>query len=345
MKFRIRLAVSLMLGLLTGLMAGQILAQSLPRLLENIKVSEVNGQETVRFNFSESYEGVPLEDHGPGRMSLSFSGTGSATPVRSFRVRESKEFEDIRVVQNKYSTTVSFTLKQPNTSLKGRLKFERDKKVLRMSILPAPVAAKPLAAKPAPEEDLLSQMSKTITGAPAATGQETPFTAPAAAESPTQRLGQYEGVGWLGTITMLGISLAAIVAGLYLVLYLYRRVFGARLPGSVAGYPIKMLTSFHIGPKQRVVVLDINGEVVACGVTASQISLITRLGGAGQAQRRPTGGRSGKPAGEPRAAAGAASSAGAAARPAAQSRSTKPDPVQQFADALKDKVGSMKRIK
>jgi flagellar protein FliO/FliZ len=345
MKFRFRPAGSLVLGLLIGLMAGPILAQSLPRLLENIKVSEVNGQETVRFNFSESYEGVPLEDHGPGRMSLSFSGTGSATPVRSFRVPESKVFEDIRVVQNKYSTTVSFTLKQSNASLKGRLGFERDKNILRMSVLPAAVPAVPVAAKIAPEENLLSQMSKTITGAPAPSGQQMPGKPLAAAETPQQRLGQYEGVGWLGTITMLGISLAAIVAGLYVVLYLYRRVFGARLPGSVAGYPIKMLSSFHIGPKQRVVVLEINGEVVACGVTASQISLITRLGGAGQAQRRPTGGRPSKPAGETRPAASAASSAGAAARPAAQSRSTKPDPVQQFAEALKDKVGTMKRIK
>jgi len=160
-------------------------------------------------------------------------------------------------------------------------------------------------------------------------------------EADAQPLGLYEGVGWLGTMTILGVSLAAIVVGLYLVLYLYRRIFGARLAGAADTYPIKMLSSFHIGPKQRVIVLNINGEIVACGVTASQISLITRLGTSGQTQRKASGGRPNRPT----PVGGSRDAAGASASPAVQSKSARPDPVQQFAEALKDKVGSMKRIK
>jgi hypothetical protein len=42
---------------------------------------------------------------------------------------------------------------------------------------------------------------------------------------------------------------------------------------------------------------------------------------------------------------GGSQAAGAPARQATQSKPAKADPVQQFAEALKDKVGSMKRIK
>lgn len=346
MKFPFRPPRIAVLGMLLGLMAGQLSAQSLPRLLENIKVSEVDGQEIVRFSFSEPYDGVPLEEHGRGTMSLGFSGTGSSTPVRNFRVRDSKIFQDIRVMQNKYSTTVSFNLKDPKSTLKTRLVFDRENNTLRMRVSPATGRQVERGAKPAAEESLLSQMSRTIAGAEAPAGpggkfENPPPPVPTAVETDAQPLGMYEGVGWLGTMAMLGISLAAIVGGLYIVLYLYRRIFGARLAGSAEGYPIRLISSFHLGPKQRVIVLDINGEVVACGVTASQISLITRLGGANQAQRKASAGRPNKTP----STGSARTAAGTSARPATQSRPANLDPVQQFAEALKDKVGSMKRIK
>jgi flagellar biogenesis protein FliO len=145
----------------------------------------------------------------------------------------------------------------------------------------------------------------------------------------------------------LGLSLLAIVAGLYLLVFLYNRFFGARL-GKLGGtYPIKLLSSFHLGPKQRIVVLDVNGEIVACGVTPTQISFLTRLGGGATAgQRRQAPARPQRPApARGVGSGGGQTTAAAAAGEAARARPAKPDPVQQFADALKEKVGSMKRIK
>lgn len=339
-----RLLLGLLYGWLMGSVAGLAPAQSLPRLLQDIKVSEVSGRETVRFRFSEAYQGIPLEEHGRGRMSVNFSGTGSSAPVRKFRVQDSKIFQDIRVVQNKYSTTVSFTLKDPNSSLRGRLAFTQDKNVLRMAVRPAAGAPAAMEVKPAAGEDLLSQMSKTIAGAgtPLGRGGGEAGTPAAAAGASAQPLGQYEGVEWMRTMVMLGVSLAAILGGLYLVLFIYRRFFGSRFSRLGGDYPIRLVSSFHIGPRQRVVVLDINGEKVACGVTASQISFLTRLGGgAGQAQRRAAAVRPDRPA-----PAGELKSSGAAVAAApAESKPAKADPVRQFAEALKEKVGSLKRIK
>ncbi len=349
-----RLRSSLLSGFLLCLMlapaGGRLAAQALPRLLEDIKVLEDKGQEALLFRFSQNYAGQPAEKHGAGHFSLNFSGTGSAAPVRNISARESKVIGDIRVVQNKYSTTVTFSLKDARATMKGRLGYIHDGNLLRVSLGPqAASSAAPAGA--GQEENLLAQMSKTITGqsapppAESKTQAQAASPAPGAAEDAVQPLGQFEGVEWMSTLLKLVFSLAAILGALWLVLWLYNRLTGARAARQEGAYPIKLLTSFHIGPKQRIVVLDIKGEVVACGVTASQISYLTRLGenGPGGGPRgvaprpaRPSPSGGAKPATRP---------GGAAAQPAAQAKAARTDPVQQFADALKDKVSSLKRIK
>ncbi len=376
------LPVLTVLGLWVGAIPAH--AQLMPRLLENIQVLEAGGRESVEFRFSSPYQGVPLEEHGRGRFSLGFSGTGSRVPVRNFRATGSKVIKDIRVVQNKYSTTVSLTLKDPSASLKGRLAFINDKELLRVFIGGRGTRPAAGGGDPGGEQSLLSQMTKTIAGdtgrAPPA-GTALPATgsglAPAAAKAESSTLGKYEGADWWPTMLTLGLSLAAVIGGLYSVMFLYNRLVGPRmnrLGGS--SFPIKQVASFHIGPKQRIVVLDINGELVACGVTPGQITFLTRLGGATAAgPHRPAPNRPRRPA--PPAAAAAGGGGAAGSEPSAEGSTTagsgpeeattketaakqaepaqkgpktaeprhQPDPVQQFAEALKEKVSSMKRIK
>ncbi|MCZ6728384.1 MAG: flagellar biosynthetic protein FliO [SAR324 cluster bacterium] len=349
----------LLLCLLLALPGAPLMAQNLPRLLEDIKVLEVQGREAVSFRFSQPYEGVPLQEHAPGSFSLNFSGTGSAAPVRNFRAPESKVIQSIRVVQNRFSTTVTFKLKDSASSLRDRLVFNRDKNVLRVTI-GAKAAAAPPPLQPPREENLFSQMSKTITGQsalPAQAGPAQPATPAPAAQGEPQTLGQFKGVEWMSTLLTLVFSVAAIIGVLYLVLYLYKRFFGGRMARLGSAYPIKMVSSFHIGPKQRIVVLNINGEIVACGVTSTQISYLTRLGGGGpEGQRRAAAPRPARPApagGGKNSSRGAAAQAATEVEPAtatakaapAAAKSAKADPVQQFAEALKDKVSSMKRIR
>jgi hypothetical protein len=122
-------------------------------------------------------------------------------------------------------------------------------------------------------------------------------------------------------------------------------------------------------------VLDINGERIACGVTPGQITYQTHLGGKGHVGRAPGSGAGELPG--PTAPAGAgpaapsepsARRAGAAARngggtPTARAEGTARmrsegalppalvqeaglpgDPVHDFAEVLKQKVRSLKRI-
>ncbi len=90
-------------------------------------------------------------------------------------------------------------------------------------------------------------------------------------------------------------------------------------------------------------VLNINGEIVACGVTPSQISYLTHLGARRPAARRQqpdAAGQAGKarPA-EPDSPEEVDAKAALAALSGGQS-----DSVHHFAQVLKEKVRSLKRI-
>jgi flagellar protein FliO/FliZ len=144
---------------------------------------------------------------------------------------------------------------------------------------------------------------------------------------------------WIGTLLTMIVALAIVLGLLYALVWAYNRFLSNRLPGRAGQYPIRHLGSYPVGPRQRVVVLDINGEVVACGVTPQHISFLARLGSSRQAlQRKAATGGAG-------AAAGAAPP-GPGATPAIAAGGEAPkDPVHTFAETLREKVRSLKRLK
>ena len=328
----------------TLLVAGAILffgavparAQFFPRYLEDIKVLAGREGESLRLKFSTRYEGRPKATHEPGRFSLDFSVTGSKVTARNVRIPEGKLFRAFHVVQNRSSTTLTVKLKDPKTSMQGRLEFFNEGDVFRVRALP-PVPD-PATARDA-EHELRTEMTRRIAGegalVPLAGG--TAQTGEEGAEP--LALGGFRGIDWFPTMLTMVLGLGAIVLGLYLVMFVYNRFVAVRLNRKNTTHNVRQLASFHIGPKQRIVVLDINGDVLACGVTPSQITFLTRLAGRGPRSRPgpsdSTAPRGGPPSGAP---------------PGGGGQRTEPvpkreDPVQQFAEALKDKVRSLKRIK
>ena len=142
------------------------------------------------------------------------------------------------------------------------------------------------------------------------------------------------------------LGLVVIIGGLYGLLFLYNRFYQPRLRRLTGSQAITQVASFHIGPRQRIVVLEIKGEVVACGVTPNQITYLTHLGG------NPERGNKAPPP-IPKELAKAVSEGGTEAAGAEDgnlggsddaSAERKNDPVHQFAQVLKQKVRSLKRI-
>lgn len=304
--------------------------QRLPRQLEDIRI--FGKGESVEFVFSKPYQGNPRAEYKPGAFTLNFSGTGSPKPARTLRPKAQSLYREVRIVQNRYSTSVSFLLKDPKAKLENRLAFTPNRNILRMVVneQTTPPALSPQGRE---ARDVLRQVDQRIGAA------QTEAPAAAEAEGTGLALGGMTGGEFFYSIVKMVLALLVIIAGLYAILYLYNRLFGRRLRKFTGTHTIKQLASFHIGPRQRVIVLDINGEIVACGVTPNQISYLTHLGaggGAARALQKAAKGLGGKQAGTSAEEGGAAEGAAAP--------DGKTDSVHQFAQLLKQKVRSLKRI-
>ncbi len=356
-----------------AVLSGPAWGQSFPRTLDEVRI--FGKGEQIEFVFSQPYEGTPSEEHRHGWASLNFGASGSKLPVRDLRPKGDSFYKQIKVVQNQYSTTVTFMFKDAAFSLKDRLRYTHDKNTLTVDVGRPGSAVEPSAA-PArlPENQLLAEMEQRIAGVtpgasqakPAAPAQQAgaspakaptggpgltllpaktpePTPLPKAASGGELALGgMSEGDFFVSLATMVG-ALAVIILLLYGALYFYRRFLADRMTRFTGGIAFKQIASFAVGPRQRIVILEINGEMIACGVTPSQITFLTRLsGGAPQSNRRAAA--ASDAASEMPASITGLPAPGPAADAAAGVEPAKPDPVHQFAELLKQKVRSLKRI-
>ena len=192
-----------------------------------------------------------------------------------------------------------------------------------------------------------------MAGEPPPGRQESPAPPPQAAQ-PGQPIGQADrpaamDENWIGTLLTMVVALALVLGLLYALVWAYNRFLAGRVAGRSGAYPIRHLGSYAVGPRQRIVVLDINGEVVACGVTPQHISFLARLGQTRQAvQRRAASAAPAGLAGPPAPGQSLAQPVAGVANPLPPSGGSKDptkDPVHTFAETLKEKVRSLKRLK
>jgi flagellar protein FliO/FliZ len=327
--------------------ASPAFAQNYSRTLNEVRVALADGQELLTLTFSAPVEDNPIEEHQPGSFRLRFSATGSKVSNNLFQLKEQSLIQDYRVIPTAYATEVHVALRDPRQNLQGRLGFERNNNVLLVR-LPAGPVARPGAAA---DQAMLAQAERRLSGDTLPPGAAAaPATAPSAASGAPAPLGKADSAtaldeGWLKTLVTMAVALAIVLGLLYALVWAYNRYLAGRLGSRMNQYPIRHLGSFAVGPRQRIVILDINGEVIACGVTPQHISLVARLSGT-----RPAA-----PARKPAAiTAATAPSAGGAPVPVASSvpvvkepgsKDSGKDPVHTFAETLKEKVRSLKRLK
>jgi len=82
---------------------------------------------------------------------------------------------------------------------------------------------------------------------------------------------------WGETILTLVVSLIFILLLIYFIAFLYKRFFSNRFSSIKGKVSIRQISSYYVGPKQKVIVFDFNGRFFACGVTPSSINLIAEL--------------------------------------------------------------------
>ena len=70
--------------------------------------------------------------------------------------------------------------------------------------------------------------------------------------------------------------LCIVVAILILVLFLMKRFFYLK-DGSGHGQLIKILSSHHVSPKERIALIDVVGEKIVIGITPENITFLTKI--------------------------------------------------------------------
>jgi flagellar protein FliO/FliZ len=93
--------------------------------------------------------------------------------------------------------------------------------------------------------------------------QGRPFAAPQVADAPSPT-----GVTGLGQVTL---SLAIVLAAIFAVAWLARRM---RVIGHRKGAIIDVIAEAQMGPKERVVLLQVGGKQILVGVTAASINTL-----------------------------------------------------------------------
>jgi len=73
------------------------------------------------------------------------------------------------------------------------------------------------------------------------------------------------------------VALFFLLLFLYALLWLYKKFFVSKFSYNKGKYSIQVSASYHISPKQKIVVLEVNDTAFACGVTPSQISVISEI--------------------------------------------------------------------
>jgi flagellar biogenesis protein FliO len=73
------------------------------------------------------------------------------------------------------------------------------------------------------------------------------------------------------------VALFLLLLFFYFLLWVYNRFFIARFRFNKGKYSIKVSSTCHISPKQKVIVLEVNDAAYACGVTANSISVISKV--------------------------------------------------------------------
>ena len=80
---------------------------------------------------------------------------------------------------------------------------------------------------------------------------------------------------WISLLKSLGM-LSLVLGLIIVVLFVARQVF-YRKGGPAGGGIIRMLASYHVAPKERILLMDVLGEKILIGVTPQQIHCLAKI--------------------------------------------------------------------
>jgi flagellar biosynthetic protein FliO len=230
---------------LVGLVAGQ----DPPAFLNGIDVQADSVRETIVLGFNHTTPATPSLYFEKGLVRVTLPQTVFDPAIRH-QVVNDRFLRGLRLEQEQTSAILEIVFADSDFDGIGRINHRLQGR------------------------ELIFEIQKS--GEPMMTA-DTALSAPAVGV-PTATLGEYFADNDLTVnIVKMLLALFLVLLFFYLLLWLYNRFFVRRFRFKQGRYAIKISSSHHLNPKQKIMIVEVNDEAYACGVTPSQISVIAKV--------------------------------------------------------------------
>ncbi len=225
--------------------------------LKSIDVQSLERVESIRLGFDRPYEDTPLINFEPGSLNLRFDSLTIDPVLPSLLLPESNRMiKAVRAFQTPNTQMVQLDIILQSS----RLLLEHPEIVVDGSNMI--LKMEEIGEKIRSDAEFPSTFTKEEPPQPKLSAEDFLF-------QPDR--------DWVATMVTLVLSLLLVLLLIYLLAMLYNRFLSGHFPALKSGQKIKVVSTYHIAPKQKVMVIQINEQFFACGVTPTSINLISEL--------------------------------------------------------------------
>ncbi len=229
----------------------------------------------IHLQFHQAIESEPVITVSEGAINIYLaSSSQSPKPSKTYKPIQEHLVHSAVVIQNKNSIRIDIALKSL-WNVQDQIQLERDATSLFLAIN-RNALIESLQSKKGNSQLQEDEVRQRIQ-------QDYLLTVPASSNKPsnnnfyTNSLTNSE--DWLPFSITVSLTLLAFLLFLYIILYLYQKLSSGKI-GSSGSLKIQVAATYHLGAKQKVVILQIEDRFFACGVTLQSINFLTEVGGA-----------------------------------------------------------------
>ena len=244
-------------------------------VLKNIEVNSNDESKHVRLEFDGEFSGEPLINFESGSISFRFDSVRTSPTLPSLIDTKSHSIiKAVRAIQVPETDIVHLDILLKSSGYKTEFPvITRSGNNIYLGLNGNLASMPPLSST----ETLTREAEERVNNDQSLSSN---LSANSNDDALMKNAGDYLPIAnedWTVTILTLVLSLLFVLLLIYLIAYLYNRFFSGRFPSIQGAIRIKQVSSFHVGPKQKVIILDMNNRKFACGVTPSSINLIAEL--------------------------------------------------------------------
>ena len=244
-------------------------------VLKNIEVNSNDESKHVRLEFDGEFTGEPLINFESGSISFRFDSVRTSPTLPSLIDTKSHSFiKAVRAVQVPKTDVVHLDILLRSSGYKSEYPvITRSGNNIYLGLNGNLASMPPLSST----EILTKEAEERVNNDQSLSSNFSANSTDDAALSNANDFLPIATEDWTVTMLTLVLSLLFVLLLIYLIAYLYNRFFSGRFPSIQGAIRIKQVSSFHVGPKQKVIIFDMNNRKFACGVTPSTINLIAEL--------------------------------------------------------------------